>query len=1097
MKKLNSPQRGQGFLCPKRCSLILFILSSIVNLSSIVTHASAQQKQITLNLKDVPLETVFARITRHMGYSFFYNSQLIKPMRADVSVTNADIGQVMDECLKGKPLVYAIDGKTILIKSRPVPRQNTTPKDSLVHFAGRVSNAEGIALPGVSIQSLNSPHSATTDPNGAFDLKAKPGEPLIFSYVGYSPLQVAMREASNMSVTLQKTTSKLDEVQVIGYGTTTKRYNTGSVSTVKAEDIERQPVSNPIAALQGRVPGLVITQTNGLPGAGFTVQIRGQNTIRSGGSQPLFIIDGVPFDANNLMQLTAFVNVNNPLNSLNPSDIESIDVLKDADATSIYGSRGANGVILITTKRTHSGKIAINLGASSGWGRPTRLMKLMSPEEYRDFRREAFSNDGVTPDLGNAYDLLGLDTTIRTDWYQELIGNTARTDNIQLGISGGTVQTRFSAGFNYYRESTVFAGNSYANRKGFNMSVDHKSLDKKFNLVLKTTYSCNNSSLIGEDYTDRTILPPYGFQLKDQQGKLLWNEATINYYGNPLAATYKPYTGITDMFNSAISIDYKPLKVLTLKLDGGYNLLDYNEVSQIPIASLPPEVGKTGSNGFSNRKSRTWSIEPQLQFEHPIGSEGHFTMLLGATWQQIARNSIIVRGSGYRSDALLGSISGAEKVTSTGDYSLYRYSSGFGRLSFDWENTYLLNVSLRRDASSRFGPGRKFGNFGAIGVGWIFSNLALIKDNLSFLSFGKLRASYGTSGNDQIGDYSYLSTYAPLTSSLYQQSLSLFPTRLYNPDYGWEQFRKLESALELGFMQDRLYVSVGWYRNRSVNQLINYSLPGQTGFFYVLRNFPGVVQNKGWELELRSENINSNNWKWSTAINVTIPKNTLISFPGLESSSYSTSYRIGQSLSTLLGYEFRGVDPQTGIYRVIDQNHDGKYDSNDYIICGNSDPKYYGGLQNTLSYKNLSLDFLLQFTNQLGRHPIYAGYINLGGEGNQPIYTQDHWKKPGDIVPYPKLTQQTGTDLYNSAFLAGRSNAALTDASFIRLKNISVSYKIPERWIGHGPVASGSIYVEAQNLVTITNYAGPDPESQLPGKLPPLRMIAAGFKVTF
>lgn len=1089
MRKNNSRNWEPAVPCPKRFSHILFILSSIVTL------ASAQQKQITLNLKDVPLETIFSRITRHMGYSFSYNSQVIKPMRADVSVTNAEIGQVMDQCLKGKGLTYELDGHSILIRTISSTKQTTIPKDSLVHVSGRVGNTEGIALSGVSIQSLNSSRSAITDPNGAFDLNVKPGELLVFSYVGYSPLQVAMREAGNMSVTLQKVTSKLDEVQVVGYGTTTKRYNTGSVSSVKAEDIERQPVSNPIAALQGRVPGLVITQTSGLPGAGFTVQIRGQNSIRPGVNQPLFIVDGIPFDADNPNQLTwTSINVVNPLNNINPTDIESIDVLKDADATSIYGSRGANGVILITTKRPKAGKMAIDLGAYSGWGRPTRRTKLLSPPQYRDYRREALSNDGATPDMGNAFDLLGMDTTIQNNWYKELVGKTAMSSNIQLGISGGTAQTRFSAGMNYYRESTVFPGNFDATRKGLSFSLEHFSADQKFNLILKSSYSYNKSSLLQQDLTPMVNNIPYGFVLKDDKGNLAWNDVTINM-GNPLAITFAPYTGVTDMMNTSLGIRYKPVKGLSLILNGGYNLQDFNDIALTPLASQPPMDWARGNSAFGHRNSRTWNLEPQVEYQHSVSSQGKITLMVGASWQQIERSSGVVSGSGYRSDALIGSISAAELVTSTDDYSLYRYSSGFSRLSLDWANTYLLNISFRRDASSRFGPGRQFANFGSIGAGWIFSNLDFIKDEIPELSFGKLRASYGTSGNDQIGDYSYMSTYEPQTTYPYQQSLSLFPSRLYNPDFGWEQFRKLEAALELGFIKDRLYASVGWYRNRSVNQLINYSLPTQTGFYNVIRNFPGVVQNKGWEFELRSENIVSRKWRWTSAFNLSLPKNALIAFPDLKSSSYATNYRIGEPLSVYLGYAFQGVDPMTGIYQFVDQNHDGKYNSEDYIICGNTDPKFYGGLQNTIAFKNLTLDFLFQFTRQKGKQVVYSNSQALGTMDNVPAMTLDHWENPGDNVPYAKLTQQPGTDLYNAYSLVTRSSAALRDASFVRLKNISLTYKLPASWLGRNLIRAGSIYVEAQNLLTITRFAGSDPESQSYMKLPPLRMIAAGFKL--
>ncbi|MCH5717843.1 SusC/RagA family TonB-linked outer membrane protein [Niabella hibiscisoli] len=393
--------------------------------------------------------------------------------------------------------------------------------------------------------------------------------------------------------------------------------------------------------------------------------------------------------------------------------------------------------------------------------------------------------------------MVGLDTTIENDWYKILAGETASNNNVQLSLSGGSQRTNFSAGANYYRESTVFPGNTDANRKALSFSLNHGSQNGKFNLQFKSAYSFNKSNLIGEDITADYLKAPYGFTLIDDKGKLVWDEATLRY-GNPLAGTLRPYVGVTDMINTNLGLTFRPIESITLILNGGYNLLDYDEELQSPRASQSPEVATRGIASFGHSKTRTWSIEPQVKYDTRIATAGKISLLLGGSWQESERANVRLNGSNYSSDGLLGSITGAGTVTVTDDYSLYRYNAGFARLSFNWHQTYLLNASARRDASSRFGPGNRFANFGSIAGGWVFSNARLVADHAKWLSYGKLRVSYGTSGNDGIGNYGFLDTYTPQTN-MYQQSLSLFPTRLFNPNYSWEQFRKLEAALEMGF----------------------------------------------------------------------------------------------------------------------------------------------------------------------------------------------------------------------------------------------------------------------------------------------------------
>jgi TonB-linked SusC/RagA family outer membrane protein len=1074
--------------------IALFLLISLMHVC-----ASVDAQRISLSFNKTPLKTALTMIEKQSGYQFWYDNSVVeKANTVTADLKNVSLKQVLDKCFEGQPLSYEIIEKTIVIKQKSVSLLEKAIRTIKgIKISGIVTDEKGLPLSGVTVKLKGTSTGIITDSKGAYSIEVPDGKViLIFSSVGYYSQERYVVTTEQLNVILEATTSGLDEVKIIGYGTTTQRLTTGSVSKVSASDIERQPVSNPIAALQGRVPGLFITQANGLPGSAMNVQIRGRNSIQQG-SLPLYIIDGIPFDSSNPTQGVAIggLNVNNPFNSINPGDIESIEVLKDADATSIYGSRGANGVILITTKRPQAGSLNVSLDTYTSWSKVTRSLNLMNGEQYRAMRREAFKNDGVIPDMNNATDLLGMDTNIVNDWTKQLIGETAAMTNLQLRISGGSQNTQFTAGANYNHQGTVFPGDNAAGRKGLNLSINHSTTDKKFNVLLTSSYSYNKSNLIPVDLAESLNKAPYGMRLKDEEGNLVWNDGA-QYYGNPLAFTHKEYNGYTDLLTSSIALGYKITPSLQIKANGGYNLLGFNENILAPISSFDPAQNLDGNAGFGNNTARSWSIEPQIEYNVTLKKSLKLAALLGGSFQESENSKNFLSGSGYKSDALIHSIAGASEVRSTNDYSLYRYNAFFGRLSLNWDDTYLLNATGRRDGSSRFGPGNQFANFGSIGVAWIFSKLGFLKSNFPALSHGKLRFSYGTAGNDQIGNYRYLDSYTA-NSNPYQQSLSLQPTRLYNKDYSWEQFRKLEAAIELGFFNDRLYLSTGYYQNRSDNQLISYSLPGQTGFSSVILNFPGKVENKGWEIELRSDIIRREAFTWASSFNISVPKNTLLAFPNLANSSLANSYVIGQPLSVVLGYQYLGVDPQTGIYKVADKNGDGSFTTADYAVLGNTDPKFFGGLQNSVRYREWSFDFLIQFVKQTGRHPIYASSAPIGGDGNLPQYVLNHWQKPGDIVPYAKYTQAFGTDLYNSYTLASMSGAALTDASYIRLKNASLTYSIPTKWIKALKLRSFSAYVECQNLFTITNYAGPDPEVQSIYILPPLRTIATGIKATF
>jgi TonB-linked SusC/RagA family outer membrane protein len=848
----------------------------------------------------------------------------------------------------------------------------------------------------------------------------------------------------------------------------------------------------------------LITQSSGLNGAGFTVQIRGQNSILQG-AEPLFIIDGVPYAPGNnrLNQITNATNTSglSPLNLLNPSDIESIEILKDADATAIYGSRGANGVILITTKKGKAGKTKVDFNLYHGWSKATRTTEMLNTSQYVSMRKEAFSNDGIAPNTINAPDLMLWDTTRYTDLKKLLIGGTAHTLDAQFSISGGNASTQFLAGGGYHRETTVFPTDLGDQRTSVHFNLNHASENNKLSMVLSGNYAFNQNKMHFGDPTRFIALPP-NIELYDSSGKINWIQKGVAFsalgFGensNPLANLNTLYTGEFSNLISNLQLNYRVMPPLTLRLSLGYNAMTADESELNPSTSLDPTLGQLPFSYFSNSSAKSWIIEPQMQFIKKLG-RGKLDILLGGTAQQKENFLLSATALDYSSDLFLSSIAGAGSVIASNGYGQYRYNAVFGRINYNWNDELILNLSGRRDGSSRFGPERRFSNFGAIGSAWIFSKKAWVRKTLPALSFGKIRFSYGVTGNDQIGDYRFLDTWTA-SSSTYGGLSSLNPTTLFNPNYEWEKNNKLETAIDLGLFNDRILVSAAFFSNHSGNQIVQYTLPTQTGFSSVGKNLDATIRNWGWEFSTQTRNF-TGKLTWTTNFNLTITRNKLLKFPGLATSSYSSIYTIDEPLSARKVYQYLGID-SSGVYRFNDVNKDGKFDRIDRIITVNPTPQFYGGIQNIVSFHGFELAFFIEFRKQTGFN--YMRNLTASPAGtmrNQPVIVLDHWQSPGDQTSVQKYTATVGTPAYTagSTNLNG-SDAIYGNASFIRVKNIAVSYQFPSRWLESMHMSEGRVFMQAQNLFTISGYKGADPENQNLFVLPPLRTVAVGIQFTF
>jgi TonB-dependent starch-binding outer membrane protein SusC len=1089
------------------------IRSYFLFLSAFALAHSALAQTITLSLKEESIEKAFSSIEGQTKYRFVYGKETVsKANPVTLALNHVSLEEALSKVFAGQPLTYSVEDQYVMVMAG---KENRPPA---IDVTGEVMDENGKPLQGVTVTDKRSEKSSVTDYKGEFILKdIDEHAMLIFSFVGRQTVELPVAGKPHLSVTLSMVSKTLDETIIQAYGTTTRRLNTGNIVKVSGDEIQNQPVTNPLAALQGRVPGMVITQTSGVPGSAFKVEIRGRTSLDMTISKndPLFVIDGVPFAAgnNNLNQLTAAANNPrsitegglSPLNFINPQDIESIEILKDADATAIYGSRGANGVIIITTRKGETGKTKFDFNIYSGLSVVTRTMPMMNTKDYLQIRREAFANDGLTPSAipgqtSYAPDLLVWDTTRFTDWRKFLTGGSARTLDAQASVSGGNSGTRFLLGGGYHHETTVFPGNLGLSRSSFHLSLDHTSPDKKFNASIESYLSLGEDNLNVRDMSFYNSLPPNFPSLYEPDGSLKFKEAGVAFSSlnldNPLSYLFRKYSSNNESMNGNIQLSYKILKSLVARANLGYNSIRLDETSITPKTSIDPFSATLPSSNFGSSNARRWLTEPQIEYSGYAG-KGKLSVLVGGTWQVQKNYADKINATGYTSDLLLYSLNAASAVTATNQSSQYNYASLFGRLNYDLSGKYIVNLTARRDGSSRFGPDRKFGNFGAAGVAWIISKEQFFSSLLSFINFAKIRASYGTTGNDQIGNYIYLDTWSPSTFP-YQGIAALTETRLYNPDYSWEVNRKMEAALELTFLNSRISFSTAFYRNRSGNQLVSYKLPVQTGFNSITKNLPALVQNSGWEFVLNSTTINTTNIKWSTAFNVSIPKNKLLSFPALSSSSYSSFYVIGQPLALIYKYQFLGVDPTTGIYAFNDVNKDGVLNAADRMVLGNLSPKFYGGLENSFSYKNIQLDFLFEFKKQIGRN-YYADQFSAipGFLNNEPQIVSKHWQKPGDQSNIMKLISKPGGAAYLA--IVGsllNSNGIYSDASYIRLKTLSLSFAPPSKWVNRLHLENIKIYVGGQNLFTITHYLGADPETQSIYILPPLRTLAAGIRFT-
>jgi TonB-linked SusC/RagA family outer membrane protein len=1124
----------------------LLLIAAILHVS-----ASTFAQKVTLSEKNAPLVDVFNHIRSQTGYDFAFTTTTLNDAKpVTINVKNAELDDVLKKIFDEQPLDYSIEDKSVVVsKKEPSFLENIKNGaikifDLSADINGRVIDSLGQPLIGASVILKDTKYNTLTDTRGSFTFNSVPQGKykLIITYIGYAKLEMNITVQGkdlNTVFIAHTTSSSLDQVQVIAYGTDTKRFSVGSVYTVNANTIEKQPVTNPLLALEGQVPGVAVTATNGVPGSTTLVQVRGQNTLGASSigfkpyDQPLFIIDGVPFATGNanISQLANLALAQeysggisqstgiSPFNDINPNDIESITILKDADATSIYGSQGANGVVLITTKRGKPGKATFEFNINSQFNEVARPIQLLNTQQYLALRKQAFAQDGLTPDNNpNDYsgafapDLTIYDQNKYTNWQKVIQGNSTNNTDAHASVSGGSANSTYIVSGGYTRSDYNYPGNFADQRYTLHSALHNTSSDKRFTLDLVTDYGYDQNNSAGFGGSQDVTLPPNTPDLIDGNGNLIWSYKGIPLNTQNFYSSLKQPDDLSSFnFNSALNLNYKILQSLSIAINMGYSRNTGTEHSIDPSTAQDPDYINRGAS-FGTTSAQTINIEPQINYNKTLG-KGVLTALVGGTYRKNTTDAYQDEAYGYSNDNFLNSINEAVTQYPYDQANIEKYVAARARINYVYDQEYILEVSGTRDGSSNFGPGRQFGNFGAIGAGWIFSEEKAVKDVLPVLSYGKLSGSYGTTGSDASKAYQYQALYGPAANygtPPFQGTVAGFPVNLYNPDFSWATKKSLNLAADLGFFNNRLLLNATYYRDREGDELVDYPLAAQAGFATVYENQNAIVQNKGWEFTAQSTNIKTKDFIWTTSVNITFNRNKLLAFPNLAASSYAQQYVIGQPTSIVYGYRYKDVNPTTGLFEFYAAN--GTVTSNpnygtaatggDEVIIGNREINYMGGFGNTFTYKKFSLYVFCQFSSGDEPNALSALYSSSppGSESNLPTYILGkYWTGPGDT----HATLQRLASSYNSSSTAtlgdfNDSNGALSNDTYLRVKTAALSYALPTDWLKSVHIQNASIYINAQNLFTITNYKFGDPEQ--PGtftSFPLQRIVAFGLSLKF
>ncbi|MGX5817873.1 TonB-dependent receptor [Chitinophaga lutea] len=1066
-------------------TFLMLLLMGSMQLSAAVR---GQDKPLTLQVADASLETVFRIIRQQSNYLFIFRDENMSRISSKITlrVKDATIHDVMEQCLKGSPLTYQIVDNTVILLRRETPAATQA-----VSISGQVRDAEnGDPLPGVSVSVKGTTLGTVTNGDGQFVLNGvTPPATLLFSYVGYTTQSVEAGDRRTFTIQLQRETRTVQQVVVVGYGTQKKTELTGSIGTFRPNDLNARPVLGPDQLLQGRVAGVNVSSGSGMPGSALRVSVRGTGSL-SASNEPLYVVDGVPIIPHDAAMFN-FGTKMNPLSQLNPADIASVEVLKDAASAAIYGSRATNGVVLITTKSGRKGAGQLTVNAFTGWQQVQRMDKIEMADSklYLEVANEAIDNYnkqyGYEP--GNSKFIQGIDHPVPglpdTDW-MDLVLRTARTQNIDLSVSGGTDKT------------TYYISGGYLNQQGTIRYNDLKKYTGRINLASEPLSWLRTGVNISFSYSDNNRVP--GSNL----GSTIMGRALPQ---RPFDRPYKPdgsyYVGGTSDLVYHNPIQIMKEEVAQLK---NYRLLG-NAFAEIRFTkdlnfktSFGSDLGYTNDYIYYNQKHpygtgngriiddrRLLSnllLENTLNYSHRFG-DLKLEALAGHSFQKVTTSTSGIDGNGFPAPSF--DVLAAASVINEATTNLYgnAMESYFGRVNLGWKEKYLLSASIRTDGSSRFSPDNRYGYFPSVSAGWQLNKEDFWTMDQTDL---KLRVSYGSTGNQEgVSNYAYQS----LTGGGYnydgQSGIAI--TGFGNNALTWEKANQFDAGIDLGLMKGALNVTVDYFRKNTTNLLYNMPIHATSGFTSITSNI-GSMLNTGLELGVNA-NYNFGQLQWTSDFNISFIRNRVLSLIGdnnVLSIGANRALQVGQDIGSIWVYNMLGlyqddkdvpkplydIGVRAGDIQYEDLNNDGNININDRKIVGSSNPDFYGGWNNTLRYRNIDLTLFLQYT--YGQDVYNTGRIMVERLGqnatnNLKSAAEARWTGPGTSNTVPRA-------IYNQAHNIANSTRWMEDGSFLRVRTLSLGYELPASLLRKAHIKRMRVYAQADNLWLLTNYAGLDPE---------------------
>ena len=1021
--------------------------------------------------------------------------------------------------LKGLKIGHKVIGNTIVLW-RTDASPNTKRGSSLfTDLRGRIVNPENQPLVGATVSIAGTTHSVYTDARGQFRLPVEGfSTRIIISHIGYSEktLILSNRE-EGQPIEMQTAPSGLDMVVKQAYGSTSRRLNTGNSHEVMGDELAHEPNGEVLDALEGLVPGLFINEMNGVAGSAPVVRLGGRHSIQQS-NEPLYLLDGVPLATDGFLNPMGTGSAQGPgganvLNFISPENIERVTVLKDAAATSIYGSRASNGVILITLK---TGKdkdnrpLRLTADINYGWEQKVSTSRLLSTPQFLQLRNEAATNDGIGGNPGAVPEAVATSSwnpSRQSDFQRLATGGSSSVLNISLQASGGTATTYYLLSGEIHREGTVFPGSFDDDRRSFYSHLHSQTVNGKLQFNFSGLYSWEGNHLPMADFTPTELLAPNAPAFKNAMGQVNWGDSPLAFVNIPALAN-NDYQGNVYTLFGQIHLLYRPNGHFSFEERIGYHGILTSEQSTQRLAGQDPNNNTGGQITEAHNRYSHAMTETVGRWAGEIGSgefKSHVELLAGFDYQsrETDYNSLVT--SGYPSDQALSMGVGAQQFLPTANSIPYRYAAGFARANYDIGDRYLLSASWRRDGSSRLGSADPAGDFAGVGASWIFSRESFLAGN-RILSFGKLRLSYGSTGNEPIADQPVQQLYGPLQATRgYQGMQGLVPAALANPGLRWERNFREELALELGFFDNKLLFTGVFARSWTADQLVTIPASPTAGLSGVLANQPGIdVENRAFEFTLQTHRLGKRRFFTSSALMLTVPRNRLVRWSGLDQSIYAASYVVGHSLSVTRSYHWTGVDAKSGYYSFRTADPSGEPGVNDVVPTAGLDPSYYAGWKQTFEFGNVSLEWVFDYRRQHGLSPLLAldrqnapGKQGLQQLSNGPVEWLDHWRNPGDVARQQRPS--TGADPLAVARLGDllSSDAWDIDASYLRLRKLSLSYGLPGKWMKSWKIQGCRVYVYAKNLWTVTHFPVTDPETQNPLLLAPMRTVVGGIHLSF